>query len=252
MFGEIKSLAKDIKDGKLSGLARQINVGMVEAEVGALTWAQVYLTNLETEEELQLAPPESVDIKTAAQFRTFNIVELGEISYPKGERLMRVSWHGYLFDAAILLQDVLKDMTLWDKPEEVAKDLLRWKTDGQKVHLLITQTPLDLDVYIKSFNLEPWRLGHFKYDLELEAAKDLITRTVAEADAARAEKEELKSRPPRQKSQLGKQLNEVNNIYNIARILTGKGNLNDVLNVAANYGLDIEGAITGAITDVIF
>ena len=82
MFGEIKSLAKDIKDGKLSGLARQINVGMVEAEVGALTWAQVYLTNLETEEELQLAPPESVDIKTAAQFRTFNIVELGEISYP--------------------------------------------------------------------------------------------------------------------------------------------------------------------------
>jgi len=224
-------------------IAKTARQTFLDMEVGQLERAQVYLTNLETQEELCLAPPESINIKTAAQLRTFNIVELGEISYPKGEKLLRVSWQGYLFDAAILLQDVLDDLTMWDDPQEVARDLARWEEDGQKVRVLVTQTPIDLDFYIKSFSAEPWRMGHFKYSIEFELAKDLLTRTVAEADAARAEKQELNSRAPRQKSKLGAQLTEVNNIYNIVRILTGNGSLADIEKVLGDSGFQFEDII---------
>ena len=227
----------------IAGLAKTARQTALDMEVGALTRAQLYLTNLETQEELQLAPPESIDIKTAAQFRTYNIIELGEIAYPKGERLMRVSWQGYLFDAGILLQDILEDAAIWDDPQEVAKDLERWKSDGQKLRLLVTQTPLDLDVYIKAFDVEPWRMGHFKYTIELCAAVDLMTRTVAEADAARAEKEELNSRPARQKSQLGVQINQINDIYNVARILTGNGSFADIEKVLGDNNFEFSDVI---------
>ena len=39
----------------------------------------------------------------------------------------------------------------WDRPDELIKIIQRWRERGTKLKLLITQTPVNLDVYIKNF-----------------------------------------------------------------------------------------------------
>lgn len=225
--------------GNWAGLAGDVKKYLLDTEVGNLQTAELVLTNETTEEELQLAPPESVDIQTAANFRTYSIVELGERAFPKGNKLLRVRWSGYLFDAGILFQNILPDASIWDEPRLIAEDLERWQSNGDKVHCLITNTPVNFTFFIKSFHCEPWRMGHYKYDLELSLAAELNVRTVEEEDNLRAQEQELNSRP-RQKSRLGKRLNNVDNIYNIVRILTGNGSLRDVEKLLDKNNLSLD------------
>lgn len=211
----------------LSGLAADVKRSLI-LSAGKVIPSEIYLTNLATDEEIQLSlVPAEVRLKTSAHFRSWNIVELGEVKLPKGTSLEEVSWRGILPGANILFYPFVKHEA-WDDPQELAKDLHRWQESGDKIHLLITQTPFNLNVYIKSFEVEAnGGQGHLKYDIDLIAARDLEVLTVAEADAKRNESAELKRRP-RKKSTLGKQVKEIDDIWGIVKILTGKGTLGDV------------------------
>ena len=138
---------------ELSGLARAAKLGLIDSE-GRVERAEFYLTNLETEEEIQLCQiPESVRVKTTASFRSYNIVERGEIKLPKGEQLTQISWQGILPGAGVLLYPGITHAA-WDNPEEIIRDLERWKSDGDKIKLLVTETPINLEVYVKDFGWE--------------------------------------------------------------------------------------------------
>ena len=223
----------------LTDLAIGAKQALIDAEVGDLEVLQFYLTNKDTEEEIQLPmTPETFSIKTSANFTSYNIVELGEISFPRGERLMRVSWDGILPDAAILLQNV-GNREAWDDPQEIIKDFQKWKTAGDKITLLITDTPINGDFYIKDFSAQAWHMGYWKYSIDFVAAVDLQVKTVEEVDKDRAEAQELKKRP-RQKSKLGKHINQVDNIWTIGKILTGQGTLGDFEKVLGMSGLNMD------------
>lgn len=223
----------------LAGLARAAKLGLIDSE-GRVIRSEFYLTNLETEEEIQLCQiPEAVKVKTGASFRSYNIVERGEIKIPKGERLTQVSWQGIFPGAGVLLYPGITHAA-WDKPDEIIKDLDRWKHDGDKIKLLVTETPINLEVYIRDFEWEAsGGMGNFKYSIDLIAAKDLEVMTVAEADAKRAEQTELKSRP-RQKSKLGEYISTVDDIWSAVKILTGNGGLADVERVFGGNGLSLD------------
>ena len=206
----------------LAGLARAAKLGLIDSE-GRVTRSEFYLTNLETEEEIQLCMiPESVKVKTGASFRSYSIVERGEIKLPKGEQLTQISWQGIFPGAGILLYPGITHAA-WDNPEEIVKDLERWKHDGDKIKLLVTETPINLEVY----------------SIDLVAAKDLEVMTVAEADAKRAEQTELKSRP-RMKSTIGQKISDVDDIWSAVKILTGNGGLADVERVFGGNGLSLD------------
>ena len=223
----------------LSGLAREVKKSLIQSE-GRITKSEIYLSNLTTGEEIQFAlTPDKVKIKTAANFRSYNIVELGEIKIPKGEQLMRISWQGILPGANMLLNPVV-NADAYDNPQEVAKDLERWKSDGDKLRLLVTQTPLNLEVYIKDFDCTfEGGQGNITYDIDFLAAVDLEILTVAEADARRNEQSQLKSRP-RQKSKLGQQIKTVDDIYSAIKILTGQGTLADVEKIFGKNDLTLD------------
>lgn len=222
---------------ELAGLARAAKLALIDS-VGVMSRAEFYLTNLETSEELQLCmTPESIRVRTGASFRSYSIVERGEVKLPKGEKLTEISWSGIFPHAGILLYPGITH-SAWQDPQEIVKDLERWKESGDKIHLLVTQTPINLEMYLKDFSWLIEKLGDYKYEISLVAAKDLQVLTIAEADARRSEQSELKPRP-RQKSDIGRRVEEIDEIWSATKILLGNGSLSDVERLLGANGTDL-------------
>lgn len=227
---------------QLSGLARSVKLGLIDAE-GRVTRSRIYLTNIETDEKVELCmTPEEIKVRTSTHFRSFNIVERGEVKLPKGEQLMQVSWSGILPGAGMLLYPFVTHAA-WEDPHEIIKVFERWREDGAKLKLLITQTPINLDVYLKSLSYEAsGGMGDYKYSIDLIAAKDLQILTVAEADARRQQQEDLRASQlntrTRMKSKTGVYISRINGIWAATKILTGSGSMSDWETICETWNID--------------
>ena len=136
----------------LSGLVKTAQKAIIRLN-GRVKRSVFYLTNLATGEKITLCmAPEEVKAQTESNFRTWNIIEKGQVSLPKGERLTQISWQGILPGANILVHNFVK-LAAWEKPKEIVKTLTEWRESGDKIKVLITQTPINMSVYIKSFSL---------------------------------------------------------------------------------------------------
>ena len=225
----------------LAGIARSAKLGVIDAQ-GTVIRSEVYFTNSETEEEVHLAmAPEKVSIKTETAFRNYRIVEVGEVKIPKGEQLTQISWQGRLPGAGMLLYPFITHAA-WEDPQEIIKVFRRWREEGAKLHLLITQTPVNLEVYLRSFDYEAaGGMGDYTYSIELIAAKELQVLTVEEADAKR-EREAQESRDElgrraAMKSDAGVWIDSIDDVYAGVKILTGNGSLADVERVLDASGI---------------
>ena len=161
-----------------------------------MTVSQFYITQLSNNQRLQLAmPPEQVNVKFAQSFRTFNVIHLGEIKLPRGEKLTGVSWKGILPGQKQLAYNFI-DTAAWIEPTQIIKRIESWKPNhweinSSKLRLMITQTAINLDVYLNNFSYEHvGGMGSIEYNIDFIAAKDLTIQTVKEMDG-----EELKERP---------------------------------------------------------
>ena len=57
----------------------------------------VYITELDTGTRVALPlPPESVKCKAETKFISYNIINVGEVKLPNGEKLTKFSWSGRL------------------------------------------------------------------------------------------------------------------------------------------------------------
>ena len=196
-------------------------IALVDSE-GRVRISEFYLTA--DGEEIQLCmPPEEIRVKSSTNFRTFNVVESGEIKIPKGEQLTAISWRGTLPGAGVLLYSSIKKAA-WDKPVELIKIINRWRERGTKLKLLITQTPVNLDVYVKSFDYTAkGGLGDYTYDINFVAAKPLLVRTVTEADAQRQQTGfELLTRATL-KPRTGLYMTYLDTAWTVAQLLRGNG-----------------------------
>ena len=244
----------------LSGVANDVKNALIDME-GAVVRSEVYFRNLENQEEVQLCrTPQVIKARSEANFRTFSVIERGEIKLPKGERLTQIMWNDVLPDAGILKYPGITHAA-WEKPEELIKVFKRWREEGARIRLLVTQTPLNLDVYIKSFDYEAsGGMGSYKYSIELIAFKELKVMTVQEADAARAKAKENSTNALNQraamKSRTGLYISQINNVWGIAQILLGQGSAwteianlpgmpsdptDIILNVGIQSGIDLWG-----------
>lgn len=211
----------------LSELANGMKEILVDSE-DEISTPEIFLTNAATKEIVQLCMlPEKINVKTAASFRSFNVIERGEVKIPKGEQLQAVSWSG-IFPSARMWYYPFVKLSCWEKPNEVLKALNRWRECGDKIRLLVTTTPLNLDVYIKTLD---WKHqgahGHIYYEVGFLASKPLQVLTVAEADKRRDDsKERLQYEIKRRadaKTKSAIYFGWVNTAYEAVKILTGKG-----------------------------
>lgn len=185
----------------VSGPLRGILLGLM----GRKKAADVYITDLETNDKMQLAyVPEKITANESARFQSYNIIDKGEVKIPKGENLSTVSWDAILPGESMLDYPFIKSRA-WEDPSDIVKRWSKWKTKGTKLNLLITQTAVNLQVYLQNFSIEPsGAMGNFHYNISFVAAKDMKIMTVEEADAAKAaadaeeqaEQTKLKDRTP--------------------------------------------------------
>ena len=241
MFGGIERTLKALKKGQFSQIVREIKLATIDGE-GVVTRSDFYLVDFDKFEIVQFClTPEKVSVKTDANFRTYNTIERGEIVIPKGEKLDRINWSGILPGAGILMYPGVSKAA-WEDPIELIKVLKRWRERGKILRLFITQTPINIDVYLRGFDYEAsGGLGDYKYNIELIAYKELKFETVEEADARRQRKEDdednaIKEREQK-KSKAGQTIETIDDIYSCVKLLTGKGSLGDVDRVLGMVGV---------------
>lgn len=174
------SLLRGLTSSGLSGVWRTFAVGLL----GGIEVADVYITNQETGERLALAwIPEKISVKESAQFQSYNIIERGEVRVPKGKRLSSISWEA-VFPGKERAESSFIKSGQWQDPNEMIQRLQRWKDTGNKLNILITQTTVNIDVFLQSlvYSFEGGA-GDVKYSVDFIAAEDLLIKTVEEVDA---------------------------------------------------------------------
>ena len=182
------SLIHGLTTSGLSSVWRTLAVGLLG---GGSEVADVYITNQETGEKISLAwVPEKISVKESAQFQSYNIIERGEVKVPKGKRLSAVSWEA-VFPGESRTEDSFIKSGNWEAPTEIIQRLQAWQNAGNKLNLLITQTPVNLDVFLQSLDYSfEGGMGDAKYSISFIAAEDLLIKTVEEVDAEKAKEVE--------------------------------------------------------------
>ena len=146
--------------------------------------------------------PERITCDTGNRILTFDIITLGEISLPRGRVPTRFSFEGFFPGEARKDDPMVKS---WQSPKELVGILSLWRNEGTKLRLLVTETPINHDVYFDgdgSFEHE-WRGGHGDcwYNLRFVEARELIIRDEGEtAPAVAVSVQQTRPEPPAPKT----------------------------------------------------
>ena len=146
--------------------------------------------------------PERITCNTGNRILSFDVITLGEISLPRGRAPIRFSFEGFFPGEARKDDPMVKN---WTSPKELAGILSAWRNEGTKLRLLVTETPINHDVYFDgddSFEHE-WRGGHGDcwYSLRFVEARELIIRAEGEtAPAVAVGVQQTRPAPPAQKT----------------------------------------------------
>ena len=119
--------------------------------------------------------PEKIICNTGNRILTFDVIALGEISLPRGRVPTRFSFEGFFPGEARKDLPMVKE---WRPPKELVGQLSAWRNEGTKLRLLVTETPINHDVYFDgdgSFEHE-WRGGHgdCRYSLRFIEAREMV------------------------------------------------------------------------------
>lgn len=135
----------------------------------------IYLTLLETGDRFQFPMlPEKVSIRVANEFANYQVMSCGEVQVPSGTSLDVISWSGMFPGWSRNNHPYTKE---WKPILECIKWIENLKSKAgttKKCRLLITESNINIDVYLQSFNGSyEGGLGDFHYDISLIQGRDL-------------------------------------------------------------------------------
>lgn len=116
--------------------------------------------------------PERVMLSTGARMETHEVINLGELSLPRGKTPDRVKWEGIFPGEPRKNMPFVKD---WKVPKDWVDILKNSEVEGEKLRLLITETSINLDVYISTFD-PSWSggFGDISYSIEFIEVRSLL------------------------------------------------------------------------------
>lgn len=137
----------------------------------------IYLTNLTNGDRLRFPMlPTEVSIKMANQFANYTILSIGEVQLPSGTSLDTISWSG-IFPGQKRAGSRAPYIFDWQDPKAIYRWIEQLKTQygmPVKARLLITESPINCDVYLSSFTGTPTGgYGDINYSISLIQAKDI-------------------------------------------------------------------------------
>ena len=146
----------------------------------------VYLTQLDTGTGIALPlTPEKVSDKREGNFISYNILNVGEVKIPNGEKLAQFSWNGILPGVSMLGMGIVS-LFDWKPPRVMIGILDGWKKNRKKLRLLVTGTAINHDVYIQNFTVTHEYFDRAEYSISFVQAKDILIKTTDEAASTQA------------------------------------------------------------------
>ena len=132
----------------------------------------IYLTDLQSNNRLRFPMlPERIDLKTGSLFHSYTIIGIGDVKLPRGDELAAVSWNGTLPGEARKNDPYVLE---WRPPKEIYLLLEEYRSKRNKLRLMVTDTTINIDVYIESINVDhSGGYGDYKYDIAFVQARDL-------------------------------------------------------------------------------
>jgi len=137
---------------------------------------EIYLTDLSSGYRLQFPMlPEEIAIRTGTIFQQYTVIALGDIKLPAGDELRRFSWNGMLPGQSRQGEPYV---TGWISPDYIHTMITSyWMSNRSKLRLLITNSPVNMNVYIEKFDMElSGGHGDYRYEIDLVEARDLVVR----------------------------------------------------------------------------
>lgn len=148
----------------------------------------VYITELDTGTRVALPlPPEAVKCKSESKFITYNIINVGEVKLPDGEKLVKFSWSGRLPGESMKHMRMVSAAD-WRSPKEIQSIFSVWRSRGKKLRLLVTGTTINHDVYLDNYTVDNSKLDTVEYSIAFTVAKDIKVYTTKELNLDTAEK----------------------------------------------------------------
>lgn len=130
------------------------------------------------------ALPEQIKCKIASRYQSFDIMSLGTIKVPKGTEPREISWEGEFFGKAKKKESIVKK-NAWKKPSQCVKILQNYMKAGTVLNLIVTDTWINLDVTISSFQpIEYGAYGNIKYSITFVEKRPLKIYTTKELKIA--------------------------------------------------------------------
>lgn len=121
--------------------------------------------------------PESISFSNGSKYATYNILDLGEASFPSGRGCKTVEWSGVLYGEAFKDNNIL--VQKWKDPEEVQRLFSEWVEYGTKLKLVISGTPINMDVTLADYNVEySGAFGNYTYSVSFTEYRDLSVTVI--------------------------------------------------------------------------
>lgn len=119
------------------------------------------------------ALPEKIRGKEAAKYQIFDIISQGTVKVPQGTDVTEITWDGVFFGPSKKNEPIVQK-NHWRDPIECVNILNDFKNNGTVLNLIVTETWINLDVTISSF--QPTAIGAFgniEYTITFVQHKDL-------------------------------------------------------------------------------
>ena len=139
------------------------------------------------------ALPESIERSADGRFMSFSTLSLGDVQIPRGRQCETIKWKGFFPGKA---RKARKEyLRSWCSPAEMDEVLRTARDRKRKCHLVITNTSINIDVYVKSYEGEyRYGAGDIWYTVEFVEARDISVYTVGSTPKKKEARQPAKKR----------------------------------------------------------
>lgn len=162
--------------------------------------------------------PEKVTMAIQSKMETHPTIELGDITFPRGNLPDKIQFEGKFLGEARKDMPFVKD---WRRPMDIVGQMTDWKKNGTKLHFIVTETSINQDVYIDTF--EPvWGGGYgdCEFTLQLTEARTIYIPIIGADGTVESAQSISRPAPAQPKTYMVK---SGDNLWVIAKTQMGSG-----------------------------